>query len=45
MLMVQVQEEQYLLGQNEVLQPKLAENQIVGAVQADAIGITSVFFY
>tara|TARA_A100001515_G_scaffold10614_1_gene8512 strand:- start:18855 stop:28502 length:9648 start_codon:yes stop_codon:yes gene_type:complete len=28
---------------NEVLQPKLAENQIVGAVQADAIGITSVF--
>ena len=28
---------------NEVLQPKLAENQIVGAVQSDAIGITSVF--
>ena len=28
---------------NEVLQPKLAENQIVGAIQADAIGITSVF--
>ncbi len=28
---------------NEVLQPKLAENQIVGAVQADPIGITSVF--
>jgi len=28
---------------NEVLQPKLAENQIVGAIQADPIGITSVF--
>ena len=28
---------------NDVLQQKLAENQIVGAIQADPIGITSVF--
>ena len=28
---------------NNVLQQKLAENQIVGAIQADPIGITSVF--
>ena len=28
---------------NDDIEPKLAENQIVGAVQADPIGITSVF--
>ena len=28
---------------NEFIQPKLAENEIVGAIQADPIGITSVF--